>query len=86
MRGFECTPGINQLLLFHSCLQAKQNAGVEIQFQNSQKSLRDSQGGGGAFLTTFASSLFQPSQLGFFSKLNLSLYEKIYSFSAEVCV
>lgn len=31
MRGFGCTPGINQLQqqLFHSCLQARQNAGVE---------------------------------------------------------
>lgn len=86
MRGFECTPGINQLLLFHSCLQARQNAGVEIQFQNNQKSLRDSHGGGGASLTKFASSLFQPSELGFFPELNLSLYEEIHSFSAEACV
>lgn len=86
MRGFECTPGINQLLLFHSCLQARQNAGVEIQFQNNQKSFRDSRGGGGGSLTKFASSLFQPSELGFFSELNPSLHEEIHSFSAETFV
>jgi len=67
MRGFECTPGINQLLLllFHSCLQERQNAGVEMRFQNNQKSLRDPHGGRGTSLTTFASSLFQPSEIFF---------------------